>query len=621
MKLAASLDVNGNKLKDGNKEFTLPSATGTLATIADIPQGSWTFCGSATAISSNYTTLTVNGSPVVASSGNIGNVYQLETDEYVSNGQVWVRLGEKPILHVGTRAERLAYSASDGDEWNEVEYNSMLQKNELLRYVYLNSTWIPLADAIIDDSERILFNMTSEDGLINFENKVILLRRTGKEDVRCVLNSSGTAVTFVQLGETYTLIYPIIDGYEHIPNDTFTASINARYVTKQYEVYEDDSDVATVVLLEQSIPSNWTRRGNLQAIDDILDYYGAYVIDDANKMYARLDPENYSQFKDVDSSTGEATYTAWSGTWGNAFRRLPRVYYRVSHNYETARDYLSVSLQNISNHYWEEDWIGVYKGSVVSNVLVSRPNLTTTQSQTMSSFWTYAQNNNVNNPVSNYGLVNYFDHCKINALHLAKFGNSDSSQTMGPGLQDAGQNYWAHTTGYTVTLGEGTGSMPYGTTAYKMNKLFGIEDLAGSTWEFRPNIRFDTRGTRAVVYEGNQVSNTATGRTFTKLNNASQAYVTHMVLGTYFDLIPTTVGGTSATYWCDGTWASTSGEILLVGGDSNNGSIAGLSCTASDSAFSDSATHLGARLSFVGDVNDQANPYTLVTGAYLASLH
>ena len=74
MKLAASLDVNGNKLKDGNKEFTLPSATGTLATIADIPQGSWTFCGLATAISSNYTTLTVNGSSVVASSSNIGNV-------------------------------------------------------------------------------------------------------------------------------------------------------------------------------------------------------------------------------------------------------------------------------------------------------------------------------------------------------------------------------------------------------------------------------------------------------------------------------------------------------------------------------------------------------------------
>jgi hypothetical protein len=103
MKLAASLDVNGNTLKDGNKVFTLPSAAGTLATLSDIPQWSFVFKGTATAISSDYTTITVNSTTIVASSTNVGHVYQIDSEEYVSNGSVWVCLGDKPILHVGTR--------------------------------------------------------------------------------------------------------------------------------------------------------------------------------------------------------------------------------------------------------------------------------------------------------------------------------------------------------------------------------------------------------------------------------------------------------------------------------------------------------------------------------------
>ena len=93
MKLAASLDVNGLPLKDGNKVFTLPSATGTLATIADIPQGSFVIKGVATAVSQDNTTLTVGGESVIASSENKGWVYQLDDEELVSNGSIWVNLG------------------------------------------------------------------------------------------------------------------------------------------------------------------------------------------------------------------------------------------------------------------------------------------------------------------------------------------------------------------------------------------------------------------------------------------------------------------------------------------------------------------------------------------------
>lgn len=93
MKLAASLDVNGNKIKDGNKVYSMPSVAGTLAVLSDIPKGSFVIKGTATAISQDKTTLTVDGEPVIASQSNLGHVYQIGEEEFVSNGEEWIVLG------------------------------------------------------------------------------------------------------------------------------------------------------------------------------------------------------------------------------------------------------------------------------------------------------------------------------------------------------------------------------------------------------------------------------------------------------------------------------------------------------------------------------------------------
>ena len=93
MKLAASLDVNGNKIKDGNKVYSMPSVAGTLAVLSDIPKGSFVIKGTATAISQDKTILTVDGELVIASQSNLGHVYQIGEEEFVSNGEEWIVLG------------------------------------------------------------------------------------------------------------------------------------------------------------------------------------------------------------------------------------------------------------------------------------------------------------------------------------------------------------------------------------------------------------------------------------------------------------------------------------------------------------------------------------------------
>ena len=117
----------------------------------------------------------------------------------------------------------------------------------------------------------------------------------------------------------------------------------------------------------------------------------------------------------------------------------------------------------------------------------------------------------------------------------------------------------------------------------------------------------------AIVYEGNIVSNTALGRTFHRDEglNLSGSYITKMALGEYFDMIPVAGGGNASTYYCDGTWSSSDGKLLVVGGGSGSGSLSGLSAASSDLGFGDAYVYLGARLAFRGNPSD----YTEVSGA------
>ena len=160
--------------------------------------------------------------------------------------------------------------------------------------------------------------------------------------------------------------------------------------------------------------------------------------------------------------------------------------------------------------------------------------------------------------------------------------------------------------GKCISLGDGSGKVLYNDATLGNQypvKLFGFEDLWGKLWEFRPGIRFymdgDTR--YAVVYSGNQVSNTANGRKFTIPSSANGEYITRKTLGAYWDAFPQAVGGGDSTYYCDGFWASTSGELLRVGGAASNGSLCGLSCAYSADGFSNSWTNIGARLAFYGN--------------------
>ena len=261
------------------------------------------------------------------------------------------------------------------------------------------------------------------------------------------------------------------------------------------------------------------------------------------------------------------------------------------------------------------NWVGAYKMFVDSSgVGHSRPGVSPSHSRTMTEFWNCAQKLG-----SNFGLANYGFQCLIEALYQVSFGNLNSQAVIGSGFQSSSWEACRDVPmGQCISLGDGSGNVLYNDATIGNQypvKLFGFEDLWSKTWEFRPGIRFymdgDTR--YAVVYSGNQVSNTANGRKFTIPTSAGGEFITRKTLGTYWDAFPQAVGGGDSTYYCDGFWASTSGELLYVGGSAGDGSLCGLSFAASVNGFSVSWTYVGARLAFYG------NP-TIVSGSELMAM-
>lgn len=261
------------------------------------------------------------------------------------------------------------------------------------------------------------------------------------------------------------------------------------------------------------------------------------------------------------------------------------------------------------------NWVGAYEMYVDGNgVGHSRPNVAPSHSRTMSAFWDCAQKLG-----SNFGLANYGFQCLIEALGQVSFGDLNTQSVIGAGFQSGSWEACRDVPmGKCISLGDGSGKVLYNDATLGNQypvKLFGFEDLWGKLWEFRPGIRFymdgDTR--YAVVYSGNRASNTADGRKFTVPSSANGEYITKKTLGAYWDAFPQAVGGSDSTYYCDGFWVSTSGELLLVGGLADYGSRCGLSSAASIHGFSVSGPDLGARLAFYG------NP-TIVSGSELMAM-
>ena len=170
--------------------------------------------------------------------------------------------------------------------------------------------------------------------------------------------------------------------------------------------------------------------------------------------------------------------------------------------------------------------------------------------------------------------------------------------------------------GYTNEFGNGSGEKAYvvknasgGTHATLMaNRYRGIENPFGHIWKYTDgaNIQVTTGDAGlSILWTTDDPSNfgdtSYTG--YDKKGNIcrTNGYAKKMLLGEDGDIVPTEVGGSSSTYWCDYYYTYTSAnrmQVVLVGGNANDGSNAGLASVDSNNAPSDASRYVGSRLCF-----------------------
>lgn len=170
--------------------------------------------------------------------------------------------------------------------------------------------------------------------------------------------------------------------------------------------------------------------------------------------------------------------------------------------------------------------------------------------------------------------------------------------------------------GYTNEFGDGSGEKAYvvknasgGTHATLMaNRYRGIENPFAHIWKYTDgaNIQVTTGDAGlSVLWTTDDPSNFSdtsyTG--YDKKGNIcrTNGYAKKMLLGEDGDIVATEVGGSSSTYWCDYYYAYTSAnrmQVVLVGGNADYGSIAGLACVNANLAPSAAARYFGSRLCF-----------------------
>lgn len=170
--------------------------------------------------------------------------------------------------------------------------------------------------------------------------------------------------------------------------------------------------------------------------------------------------------------------------------------------------------------------------------------------------------------------------------------------------------------GYTNEFGNGSGEKAYvvknasgGTHATLMaNRYRGIENPFGHIWKYTDgaNIQVTTGDAGlSILWTTDDPSNfgdtSYTG--YDKKGNIcrTNGYAKKMLLGEDGDIVPTEVGGSSSTYWCDYYYTYTSAnrmQVVLVGGNAGNGSRAGLACVDTRDAPSAAYRNVGSRLCF-----------------------
>ena len=336
---------------------------------------------------------------------------------------------------------------------------------------------------------------------------------------------------------------------------------------------------------------------------------GRYIVSNDGKA-RKLNKENSNLLEDG---------TSYDITSGHIMTRFPNLYFTCVTNSNIVT--ITLSEKPFANcKEFGEQWIGSYLGQVLTDgKLVSRSGLNPTRNMTINSFWTAAQKNG-----SNWGLSDYRQRQMMIVIYLCEFLDANSQKCLGYGM-NGNVNNWVPVvqnaiTGKTNILGDRCGKVNFLGSGQNTSdachvSLFGIEDPYGWFYEFIQGVYFGSSNNSGqtssdvYIYEGNRMPTsdeliTQPTGLFRKITRVtSSGWIKNLIWGENIDILPASIGGSSATGHGDYSWGSTTGQILIFGGAASSGAYGGLACSDSSILWTDAKPFYGARLAYYGVVD------------------
>lgn len=380
---------------------------------------------------------------------------------------------------------------------------------------------------------------------------------------------------------------------------------------------------------------------------------------DNTKKY--LKANDWTKWEDGTTSSQDS-----SGVGVEAFVEIPEHYRLLIATPDNTVE-IRMSEYNLPGYTKvEKKYIGAYEGSINLDSS-SHNNLLRTQvrntapivSKTRTEFQTMARNNNRTN---NWNIYTYDAHRDLTWLFVVEYATLNSQKAFNANLTAEGYHqgglgdgvtsgtvtvngattYSFVPCGTTDSLGNGTGIIEYthtntnaegtstGTKVVNVPRYRGIENPFGHVW--KNVIDVVIAGTDNSVYICKDYTKFGTFEGGTnptaeqliaagyelqdfKESTITSQYVKKLVNNNQADLFPAIVGnGASATtYYCDYHWtnATATPRTLLIGGDSADGSAAGLFALGSSNELGASSATVGTRITFYGEPALPATPATL----------
>ncbi len=201
---------------------------------------------------------------------------------------------------------------------------------------------------------------------------------------------------------------------------------------------------------------------------------------------------------------------------------------------------------------------------------------------------------------SKWDMLNISAWSAVTMLYLVEYADWDSQTVIGKG----------YTSGSARTNTGGTDSMTYhtgrpaGTDGAVSIQYRGIEDLWGNVWQWVDGINFS--GTQAYYCTTRTDFKDDVSDGYTALSYACAAATqggypkAHGIDGNApWLFLPTTAGGSSATYIPDAFWTSSGWRVFAVGGRYSSGLSAGVLVRFAGDSSSGAGASFGGRLLFI----------------------